>query len=301
MLGEDKKIKAAEVASLPEGLKELLDVPKGERQAEAMLLPGEQRLQLQIPAAEAAAALPQHASAESAAQAIALPPPEASKSAQAAREQPLRPKTQKEQELDSLIALRQGIIEKLKARNPQVVEARRKIAEMVPAIRGSGASHTMRLAAEAEHIEFSIATEAYTPKKEKELIKRLRDIRQELSKHKEIDDARKAVDAERHRLHELFSDVRSLEHELDDARKKCDAAYGEVLAERKAAYETRQKGREERKQKQFEELKTRVREERRKQYDDEIKPYMKNYDDTVSMDEIVEIEKKGKKEEKEGS
>lgn len=269
-MDEDKKAKTAiELSDLPEGLKELVAGPPETRQ-EAILLP--------------AAALPR-----------ALP-------AAQAQQQPQRQKTAKEIELDALISKRQDIIEKLKGKNPIVSEARKKIAELVPSIRGAGASHTMKLASEAEHIEFSIATEAYTPKKEKELIKHLRGIRQELAKHKEIDDARKAVDSQRHALHAVVSDVRDLERELADARSRCDAVYAEVLAERKNAYEQRQKNREEKRHKQFVELKERVHEEKRKQYDDELKPYFKNYDDTVSMDEICEIERKdgktGKKEEK---
>jgi len=266
-LDKPGKAKASDIAEMPDGLKELLDAPVEEGTPPAILLPAQ----------------------ENAAQGLLNP----------AQQQPQLPKTQRETELDGFIAARQGIIEKLREKNPQVSQARRKIAEMVPVIRGSGASHTMKLAAEAEHIEFSIATEAYTPKKEKELIKRLRDIRQELSKHKEIDDARKAVEAERRRLHELVSEIRFLERGLDEARKKCDAAYAEVLAERKAAYEARQKNREERRQKQYDELKHRVHEQKKREYADEIKPYMKDYDDTVSMDEIVQIEKKGKKDGKE--
>lgn len=210
-------------------------------------------------------------------------------------QQPSRPKTAKETELYALISKRQEIIEKLKGKNPLVIEARKKIAELVPSIRGNGASHTMKLASEAEHVEFSIATEAYTPKKEKELIKRLRGIRQELAKHKEVDAARKAVDSQRHALHAVVSDVRNLERELAEVRGKCDIAYAKVLAERKSAYEQRQKSREERRHRQLVELQERVHEEKRKRHDAELKPYFKNYGDTVPMDEVVVIEKKEKK------
>ncbi len=264
-LDEDKKAKTAiELSDLPDGLKELVADPSETRQA-AILLPA-----AALPRALPAAQIPQ------------LPP---------------RPKTAKELELDALITKRQEIIEKLKGKNPLVAEARKKVAGLVPSIRGAGASHTVKLASEAEHIEFSIATEAYTPKKEKELIKRLRGIRQELAKHKEIDDARKAVDTQRHALHAVVSDVRDLERELAEARSRCDIVYAEVLAERKSAYEQRQKNREERRHKQFVELQERVHEEKRKQHDDELKPYFKDYDDTVSMDEVVVIEKKEKKKE----
>ena len=48
---------------------------------------------------------------------------------------------------------------------------------------------------------------------------------------------------------------------------------------------------------QFDELKGRVREEKRKRQDDVLEPYLKNYNDTVAMDEIVQIERKEKKKE----
>ena len=214
-----------------------------------------------------------------------------------AKPQPERPKTQKEQELDALIVKRQEIIGQLKSKNPAVAEARRRIAEALPALRGKGASHTMQLVREAEHLEFLIATEADTPKKEKDMIKRLRAVNAEISKHKEIDEARKGVEAGRSELRSLLSDVKSLEHGLAQARKDCDGKYAEVLAERKAAYEQRQHRREERKERQFHDLRTRVREEKRRESDSDMAKYMKDYDDTVSMDEIVIIEKKDKKKE----
>ncbi len=218
--------------------------------------------------------------------------------------QPERPKTQKEQELSDLITLRQGIIEKLKQKNPQVAQARKKLAEAIPAVRGKGASQVMRLVEEEEKLEFLIATEAYTPKKEKDMLKRMREIRLELSRHKELDEARKKVDAGRSLLRGLMSEIRSLEQELAEARNACDAKYAEVLQERKSAYERRQRGREARqlqeeeaRQHRFDDLRRRVREEKHREEDAEAQKYMKDYDDTVSMDEICVIEKKEKKKE----
>ncbi len=206
-----------------------------------------------------------------------------------------RQKTGKEQELDALISHRQSVIEQLKAKNPLVLEARKSLSLLIPSIRGKGSSRVMELVREEEKIEFSIATEAYTPKKEKELLKRLREIHAELSKHKELDAARKKVDAQRSHLHSLVSEIRSLERQLADARKACDDKYSEVLAERKAAYEFRQRSREQKKQRQLEDLRERVRSERRQERDAELSKYTKDYDDTVSMEEIVQFEKKEKK------
>lgn len=235
----------------------------------------------------------------------------------ATQQAPVRPKTLQEQELDGLIAKRQSIIGALKAKNPLVLASRQKIAAIIPSVRGKGASQAIHLMEEAEKIEFSIATEAYTPKKEKDLIKRLRLIKKELSQHKELESAQKKVDAERSILRSIMNEIRSLEHDLASCRTACEQKYNEILAERKAAYESRVKKREERaqkyeqerkqahhhyeqvKQKRFEQLKERVHREKRKEYDDETAKYMKKHGDTVSMDEIVQIERKEKKEKKE--
>lgn len=235
----------------------------------------------------------------------------------ATQQAPVRQKTQKEQELDALIAKRGAIIESLKQKNPLVLASRKKIAAIIPSVRGKGASQAIHLMGEAEKIEFSIATEAYTPKKEKDLIKRLREIKKELSKHKELEAAQKKVDAERSILRGVMYEIKSLEQELAACRTACEQKYNEILAERKSAYESRVKKREEKaqkyeqetqqvrqhheqvKQKRFAELRERVHHEKKREYDDEMAKYMKKHDDTVSMDEIVQIEKKEKKEKKE--
>ena len=219
---------------------------------------------------------------------------------------PAREKTPKEQELDALIAKRQAILDSLKAKNPAVSEARRKISGMIASMRGKGGGRTFGLIDEAERIEFAIATEADTPKKEKELIKRLREVKAEIAKNKELDAARKAIDAERHILNTLMSEIKDLERQLVETRKACDEAYAVVVSERKAAYEQRQKGRQERSERsdrperRFDDApRRRAKPERHSEYDSDMDKYMKDYDDTVSMEEIVVFEKKEKKEQKE--
>jgi uncharacterized coiled-coil DUF342 family protein len=318
-LEEQKKAKPIDVSQLPEGLRALVDIPsqdgknaQGGKQTasqeggampahetapKTLLSPAQDGKQAAIASAQNSSPilLPEHSVPSQDSASASLPNHSVSSSGKESA--PLRPKTSKEQELDTLVSKRQEIIEQLKSKNPQVAEARKKITAMLPSVRGAGASHTMKLAEDAERIEFLIATEADTPKKERDLLKRLREIKSELSKHKEFDSARKAIDAERAVLHSAMHEIKSLERELAEVRRKCDVAYAEVLAERKSAYEQRQKGREERQHKRFEELQQRVRRERKKQYDSELAPYMKKHDDTVSMEEIVQIEKKEKKSE----
>lgn len=283
-LAETPKEKShTKVADLPEGIRELVAVPKESQQQPILLGPS-----------SAQEKAPAHPPKEQ---------PHQPKQAPAAQE---RPKTAKEKELDSLIAERQAILVKLKEKNPLVLESRKKISALIPAVRGKGSSRTQDLMAQADKIEFSIATEADTPKKEKELLKKLREIKASLSNYKELDAVRHQIDHERDVLRTVLSDIHSLENDLAAARKKCDDAYTAILAERKAAYEGREKKRGERKEKLISDLKERVyaekrkeRDEYRKQEDAEMQKYFKNYDDTLSMEEIVVIEKKEKKKKEE--
>jgi hypothetical protein len=211
----------------------------------------------------------------------------------------VREKTPHEQALDALIAKRQAILDSLKAKNPAVSEARRKISGLIAAMRGKGGGRTFGLIDEAERIEFAIATEADTPKKEKELIRRLKEVKAEIAKNKELDAARKAIDAERHILNTLMGEIKDLERQLVETRKACDEAYAVVVSERKAAYEQRQKGRQERSERserKFDDApRRRAKPERHQEHDSDMDKYMKDYDDTVSMEEIVVFEKKEKK------
>ena len=282
------------MADLPEGIRELVAVPSEAKQQPILLGPSstQEKPPLQAPKEQQA-----HAK-----QPAAAIPAQAKGQPGAVPSAPQRPQTAKEKELDALIAERAAIIAKLKEKNPVVLELRKKISVLIPAVRGKGSSQTQDLMAQADRIEFSIATEADTPKKEKELIKRLREIKNSLSNYKELDTVRQQIDHERNILRTVLSDIHSLENDLAAVRKKCDDAYTAILAERKNAYEGRQKKRDERKEKAFSDLKERVyvqkrqeRDEYRKQEDAEMQKYFKNYDDTVSMDEIMVIEKKEKK------
>ncbi|MCX8197462.1 MAG: hypothetical protein N3G80_04075 [Candidatus Micrarchaeota archaeon] len=199
-----------------------------------------------------------------------------------------RPKTQKEQELEALIEKRKQLIQQLKEKNPLLAESRKNIAQLKSQISGKGGKKTARLIEEVERLEFSIATEAYTPKQEKELIKKIRLLNEEIARHKEVDELRKKLQEEQQLFKARLSEIKVLEHELALVRKACSEKYAEVLAERKAAYEKR-------KQEQLERLKKRVQEENEKFKKKKQSLAAKAYDDTVTLDQIAIIERKEKK------
>lgn len=208
-------------------------------------------------------------------------------------EKPDSEKTQKEKEFSELVAKRQAILDQLKAKNQIVKEHRQAIASLISSLRGKGGGKTMRLIREAERIEFMIATEADTPKKEKELIKKLKQIRSEIVMNREADEIRKQIDSKRQSLNAVLAEIKALESDLAEARKACDNAYLQVLQERKERFE--QQKRERLAQKKQERMKA-VEEKSRKRRS-EMEKYMRKYEDTIPMDEIVIFEKKEKKKE----
>ncbi|MEM4348429.1 MAG: hypothetical protein QXN37_02565 [Candidatus Anstonellaceae archaeon] len=204
---------------------------------------------------------------------------------------PKRPRTQKEQELDTLVQKRKQIIQQLKAKNQQATTCRKEIAQIKSLISVKGGSKTPRLIAEVERLEFAIATEAYTPKKEKEMIKKIKELNEQIAKNKEVDELRNKFHEQRRMLKEIVAEIKALEHELASVRKACDQKYAEVLAERKEAQERRKQEQ----QKRLEQLKQRVKEENERLRKKQLSKYMGNYEDTVTLDQIAIIEKKEKK------
>ncbi|MEM4554322.1 MAG: hypothetical protein QXT25_00535 [Candidatus Anstonellaceae archaeon] len=203
---------------------------------------------------------------------------------------PKRPRTQKEQELDAIIEKRKQIIQQLKAKNQEAAACRKEIAQIKSLISVKGGSKTPKLIAEVERLEFAIATEAYTPKKEKEMIKKIKALNEEIAKNKEVDELRNKFHEQRRILKEIVSEIKSLESELASVRKACDQKYAEVLAERKEAQERRKQAQ----QRRLEQLKQRVKEENEKLRKKQLSKYMGTYEDTVTLDQIAIIEKKEK-------
>lgn len=263
---EKKKGEKAALQELPLGIKELIDIGEAKKDQSILETPSKPKPKTQP---------------------ILLPP--------AKYEEKQRPKTEKEKELDALISQRQKIIEELKKRNPIVLKSRKTLASLLPKLQGKGMDKTLTLLKKAEEIEFSIATEAYTPQKEKELLKNLNKIKESISNYKELEGIKKDIEHERKALRTTLSQIREFEAMLLQTRKKCDETYAAILAERKAAYEERQRKKKERMERAVRELTQRVKAEKKRRYEEEISKYKKNYEDTVLLSDICIIEKKEKK------
>jgi len=75
-------------------------------------------------------------------------------------------------------------------------------------------------------LEFKIATQAYTPKIERELIKEVKKIDQEYEKIKEIDKARRKIVYVQKDIEEAQKEIASIEQELKAIREQLKEFYG---------------------------------------------------------------------------
>jgi uncharacterized coiled-coil DUF342 family protein len=150
-------------------------------------------------------------------------------------------KTQKEKELEEALKKRKELVDQLKVKNKQVAELKKEISLIFPKLKKAGSNKVLRLMKQEEEIEFLISTEAHTPKQEKELLQKLKEIKAEISKYKEAENLKNLLDKKKRALKEVISEIKSLESELSKVRKECNLKYSEVVAERKAAFEEKRR------------------------------------------------------------
>ncbi|MBI5228017.1 hypothetical protein HY988_05500 [Candidatus Micrarchaeota archaeon] len=84
-------------------------------------------------------------------------------------------------------------------------------------------------------IEFRIATSAYTPKMEKDLLKELKKIDTQLDKVKEVDKARRKAKYVEQDITEGEAQITKIEVDLKAIREKLKVLYDEVRANRAAS------------------------------------------------------------------
>ena len=84
-------------------------------------------------------------------------------------------------------------------------------------------------------LEFKIATAAYTPKMERELIKKLKKIDEELEKHKEVERARRKIKYVEQDITEGKTEIGKIEEELTTIRTELRKLYDEMKTYRISA------------------------------------------------------------------
>ncbi|MFH1306634.1 MAG: hypothetical protein ABIH83_03190 [Candidatus Micrarchaeota archaeon] len=150
-----------------------------------------------------------------------------------------------------------------------------------------------------DRIEFQIATSAYTPAQEKELIRKVEALKKEMEKAMKNSKEWEKVREIRDKLKEKRNERNGIRKELDKISKDLDEIYKSIIergtksvmerGERKKKWEEatgRAKRREEIKKRKGEE---RIEREKQKK---EMKPYMKEMNSFVSLEDIAEVKKK---------
>ncbi|MFH0737726.1 MAG: hypothetical protein V1827_03940 [Candidatus Micrarchaeota archaeon] len=89
-------------------------------------------------------------------------------------------------------------------------------------------------------LEFKIATAAYTPRMEKELIKQLKKIDEELEKHKEVERARRKIRYVEQDIVDGKSEITTIETELKTIRDELRKLYDEMKVYRISARKQQQ-------------------------------------------------------------
>lgn len=84
-------------------------------------------------------------------------------------------------------------------------------------------------------LEFKIATAAYTPKMEKELIKKLKKVDEELEKHKEVERARRKIRYVEKDITEGKEEIGKIEEELKTIRGELRKLYDDMKTYRISA------------------------------------------------------------------
>jgi len=211
-----------------------------------------------------------------------------------------------------LKAQKDALLEEARGLNPKLSSLRSQLAPLAAELKRTKGSSASRLRSQIDEIEFKIATEAFTAKHEKELIKSKKGLEEQLKTASAADTLYKKVSELRAQLSPLSQRRDEIDSQLDSLRAQMSAEYEKTKAE----YE---KGKKDREKRAFESLKSRYgkkdehtgskdsgpsrprfarrdsRKEPREKLDADEAKYLKKHDDFVSLEDIVIMEKKEKK------
>jgi uncharacterized coiled-coil DUF342 family protein len=179
------------------------------------------------------------------------------------------------------------LIEQIKKLNEKLKYKRYESKAISPFVSSRAGYHAGPLRRRYNELEFRIATEAYTPKIEKEMIKELKKMEAELKKAEEAEKARRAQLHIEEDLKKAEEEHAGIEAQLQGIRGELNNLYDFIRTERA-------KQAEERREKRYDDMRERAREERSEDRKKEWSQYMKPVDSHVSLEDVVIIEKKKK-------
>lgn len=199
------------------------------------------------------------------------------------------------QKMEQKSVEKQKLIKELRATSAQLMQLQKELEAQAPKEAG-GRMSPQRIQEKIDKLEFQIATAAYTPAQEKDLVRQVEILRKEFTVATKDSKEWAAANELRKQLREGRQKRKEIRKNLDALSLELDALYSKIIEKGKARAQDR-----EIRKKKHEEYKEREhkREEYRKQRDaerQEIAPYMKEVDTFVSLEDIAEVKKKPAKE-----
>ncbi len=200
---------------------------------------------------------------------------------------------QAREQMDAKLKRKQELFAKLNGFGASLDALHQQFDALRPQLKGTGSGSSSRLHEKAEKIEFKIATEAHTPAQERDMLKELKVVQEQLSKLKAESLVFSKADGLRTQIRDISRQRADAKAELDGLRAELETIYQKIIklgAARAQQFNERKERREQARQRDD------YRSSKRKQMDEEraeMAPYLKeSHDPHVSLEEIVEIKKK---------
>lgn len=176
--------------------------------------------------------------------------------------------------------------------NKELAQLQAELDEAMPKDMATRSQNPTGLQEKIDKMEFYIATCAYTPAQEKEMVRSVQVIRNELKRALADDKTWGKVREIRTKIRTSRAQRKSLRKELDELSAQLDQLYKTII-------ETGTKQKKDLQQKRTNAKEyTHKKEEYRKQKEahrKEIEPYMKEVDSFVSLEDIAIVDKRNKK------
>lgn len=147
--------------------------------------------------------------------------------------------------IDELESKKTELIERIKALNRRIRYKKFEQKALEPFLEQTKDVQIAPLRKQKRAVEFRIATAAYTPKMEKELIKHLKKVDEELDKVKEVERARRKIKYVEQDISDGEAEIGRIEGELKTIRDELRKLYDEmktfrISARKQAAAQARQ-------------------------------------------------------------
>ncbi len=119
------------------------------------------------------------------------------------------------------------LIDEIKKCNSRLKYKQLEKKALEPFIEETKDVDTSRLRKKLRILEFKIATQAYTPRIERELVRRVKKVEEELKKYKKVEDARRKIKLINKDIKEAEEKIKEIEPRLKEIREELKKLYGE--------------------------------------------------------------------------